>query len=144
MTRHQVRLAGAVFAAGIAAIYYLIGLGVLQVIQPGTAEAGSSSIGYFAGTAFLIGALLLLSTDRRDLWLLGMLLQVLVVIGYLAVAPSRTPSFEIWGVTLRVLQVPLLLALAYLAATPQAAAMAHPTSRAKDGWSRGPMPPLVH
>jgi hypothetical protein len=39
----------------------------------------------------------------------------LVVWGYFAVAPSRTPAFEVWGITLRIIQVPLFAALVLLA-----------------------------
>ena len=38
--------------------------------------------------------------------------------GYIAVAPDRTPAFEPWGITLRIVQVPLLIALLYLAVRP--------------------------
>jgi hypothetical protein len=71
--------------------------------------------GAAAGAAFLLGAALLVAFDRRVLWILGAILQVFVVWGYFAVAPDRTPSFEAWGIALRVIQLPLFAALLYLA-----------------------------
>ncbi len=118
VNRRGVRFGAAALAAAMAAIYFLIGVGVLTVVEP--RDDGSSMI-YFglpAGSAFLLGALLLLTQDRRRLWIAGLALQVFVVWGYFAVAPSRTPSYEVWGLTLRAIQVPLIAALAYLALRP--------------------------
>jgi hypothetical protein len=101
------------------AIYVAIGLGL---VVPGTASdmGAADMLGFGLGAAsmFLLGAALLLLTDRRWLWAAGALLQVAVIAMYIGVAPTRTPSFELWGLLLRVLQVPLLLTLVWLAATP--------------------------
>jgi hypothetical protein len=115
LSRRAVRYLAAAAAAAMALIYFLIGLEVLQVV---TAPPEGMSLFWFgipAGSAFLLGAVLLVAFDRRILWILGALLQVMVAIGYLAVAPERTPAFEVWGITLRVIQVPLFAGLAYLA-----------------------------
>jgi hypothetical protein len=104
----------------MAAIYVAIGLGL---VVPGTARdkgAGDMlAFGLGAASMFLLGAGLLLLTDRRWLWAAGALLQVAVIAMYIGVAPSRTPSFETWGLLLRILQIPLLVILVWLAATPQ-------------------------
>lgn len=119
LDRRTIRYVAAALAAAMAAIYYLIGVGVLIPVQPSVGdEGGLLFFGASAGSAFLLGAVLLIAFDRRALWILGVALQVFVVWGYFAVAPSRTPNFEIWGITLRIIQVPLIVALAYLAYRP--------------------------
>jgi hypothetical protein len=42
--------------------------------------------------------------------------QVFVYWAYFNVSKQRTPPFEVWGITLRIIQLPLLGALVYLAA----------------------------
>jgi len=117
--RTQVRVAGGAIAATMAGIYVLIGLGVLDAGRPTEAQrAEMLFFGLSAGAMFLLGAILLLATDRRRLWVVGAVLQVLVVLAYISVAPTRTPHYEVWGITLRLLQVPLFLALVYLAVRP--------------------------
>jgi hypothetical protein len=113
--RQTVRYVAAALAATMALIYFLIGINVLTVVTPVDGDASMLIFGASAGAAFLLGALLLVAFDRRVLWILGAILQVLVVWGYFAVAPDRTPSFEAWGIALRVIQVPLFAALLYLA-----------------------------
>ena len=73
------------------------------------------AFGLSAGSAYLLGALLLLLTDRRVPWILGAILQVGVIVMYVNVAPQRTPPYEAWGITIKVLQFALLGLLAYLA-----------------------------
>lgn len=116
--RRTVRYAAATLAGAMASIYFLIGVGVLIVVTPVEGDASMLAFGASAGAAFLLGALLLIAVDRRVLWVLGAVLQVLVVWAYIAVAPDRTPAFETWGITLRVIQLPLFAALVYLAVRP--------------------------
>lgn len=118
MSRRTIRLIGALAAAAMAAIYYLIGLGVIQVVDPAATVGDAPDMLVFggaAGTLFLVGAILLAFTDVRALWIVGAILQVLVAVMYVTVAQTRTPAFEVWGITLRVIQVPLFAALLYLA-----------------------------
>lgn len=116
LNRRTIRSFAAAVSASMAAIYFLIGAGVLQVV---TADAaGDMSLLFFglsAGSMFLLGAILLIAIDRRILWILGTAFQILVIWGYFAVAPDRTPAFETWGILLRTVQLPLLAALLYLA-----------------------------
>jgi hypothetical protein len=124
ITRTSVRYAAAALAATMAGIYYLIALGVLEVVDTSAAGAGTDmfAFGMMAGSGFLLGAILLAFFDRRILWILGAVLQVLVFSMYLAVSSTREPAFELWGIALRVLQVPLFAALVYLAwRAPEAA-----------------------
>jgi len=117
VTRIQVRRGAALAAGAMAAIYYLIGLGVLDIGGSSSGEMVNLAVfGGGAGTAFLALGLLFLYTDRRWLWLLALLFQVWVYVVYIAASGGREPPFEIWGITLRVVQVPVLLALIYLSA----------------------------
>lgn len=118
LSRTTIRHVGAAVAALMAAIYFLIGAGVLQVVTPNDDPGFLFVFGASAGGAFLLGALLLMRFDRRWLWMLGAAFQVFVFWGYFSVAPDRTPAFEPWGITLRIVQVPLLIALLYLAVRP--------------------------
>lgn len=114
--RRSIRYVAAAVAASMAAIYYLIGIGTLSVGSVENGDVGFILVfGALAGSAFLLGAVLLVTVDRRWLWMLGAVFQVFVYIGYFSVARDRTPAFEAWGITLRVIQVPLLAALLYLA-----------------------------
>jgi len=123
LTRSQIRFIGMLVAAVMATIYYLIGLGVLTVGTSATGDMdrnGMFVFGFMAGSAFLLGAILLGLFDRRWLWVTGLVFQLFVYAMYMAVAPNRNPQFEVWGITLRIIQLPLLLALAYLAWKPAA------------------------
>jgi presenilin-like A22 family membrane protease len=114
LDRRTIRYAAAGLSAVMAAIYFLIGVGVLHVVETHPGEPSLLYFGLPAGSAFLLGSLLLVLFDRRELWILGAVLQVLVVLGYFAVAASRTPAYEMWGMTLRLIQIPLFVALVYL------------------------------
>lgn len=111
LNRRALRYGAAAIAALIAVIYFLIGLRVLIVLD----GDGNQIFGLFASVAFAFGAGLLLATDRRILWTLGAILQVFVIVTYFNLASQRTPTFEVWGLLLRAIQLPLLAALAYLA-----------------------------
>jgi peptidoglycan/LPS O-acetylase OafA/YrhL len=122
MPRHDwrrtlVRYATAVASAGVALVYFLIGVGVITVVNGPSVDAPPMLLfGGLAGGAFALGAILLLTFDRRILWVLGAVLQIFVIWAYFGVAPSRDPHFEPWGIGLKVAQAILLLALVYLAA----------------------------
>jgi hypothetical protein len=113
-SRQRARYIGAVFAAGMAAVYFLIGLGALDVGGTTDGSTDSSSFGVMAGAAFLVWAVLLVLVDWRWLWAIGVVFQMLVYVLYLGVAGMRVPPFETWGITLRIVQLPLLIAMIYL------------------------------
>jgi FtsH-binding integral membrane protein len=117
--RHAIRYAAAALSAGCALVYFLIGFGAIYPVEDVSADAPSLLFfGVPAGLAFALGAILLLATDRRGLWILGAVFQVFVIVAYLAVAEKRDPPFEAWGILLKVAQVAILGALVYLAAQP--------------------------
>lgn len=121
LDRHRIRSFGAIVSGVIAAIYFLIGLGVLGIGGSSTGETVDVAMfGFSAGSAFLILALLLARTDRRWLWAVALLAQVWVFLVYVGVSGTREPAFEQWGILLRILQLPLMLALAYLVWRPSA------------------------
>lgn len=117
--RGTVRNLAAAASALTAILHVLIGFGMLSVVTEPAVDAPPMLVfGLSAGGAFALGAVLLLAFDRRVLWILGALLQVGVVVMYVNVAPQRTPSFEAWGITIKVLEVLIFGALAYLVIRP--------------------------
>lgn len=117
-SRRTVRYIAAALAATMATIYLLIGVGVLDVGGSASDRESLWVFGALAGGAFLLGAVLLLTVDRRWIWILGAVFQVFVYWAYIDVSSIRTPPYEVWGVTLRIIQLPLLVALTYLAIRP--------------------------
>jgi peptidoglycan/LPS O-acetylase OafA/YrhL len=119
LDRHRIRSLGALASWTMALIYYLIGLGVLGIGGSRSDESVDLRVfGFSAGTAFLILGLLLMRTDRRWVWVLAAIAQVWVFLVYFMVSGTREPPFEIWGIALRLIQVPLLVILVYLAWRP--------------------------
>lgn len=115
--RPRLRAIAATLAATVAAVYGLIALHVVTVLEGPASQVARDQFA-FAGPAslvFIVGALLLARYDDRRLWVLGAVLQLLIIAMYLSVADERQPAFELWGVTLRALQVFLLVPLTLLA-----------------------------
>jgi hypothetical protein len=135
LDRRRVRLGAAALSAAMAVIYLLIGLGVLDISADPSGEVDLFGFGLGAGALFLTGALLLVAVDHRVLWAIGLVLQGLVIAMYLAVSPQREPPYELWGITLRILQLPLIAALAYLAIAP-----AHAGAETREGTAGAPLP----
>jgi hypothetical protein len=111
-TRRQragsLRLLAAGLCGAIAGLYVLISAGVLSV---GEAEGGELGILGFAAGVFAVLALLLWRLRARLLWGAVAVLQILVIAAYVAISTEREPPFEVWGVSIRVLQVALLATL---------------------------------
>ncbi len=116
--RTQVRWAAAILALANAVVYALIGAGVLSVVNgaPGL-RPGLIVFGVLAGGAFLLGAVLLMRFDRRVLWMVGAAFQAFAIAAYFNVAPQRVPPYEVWGLSLKVAQAVLLVALLFLGIT---------------------------
>ena len=114
-SRRLIRYAAAAIAVGVAAIYFAIGLGIVTVVNEPPKDMSMFGFGVPAGSAFAIGAVLLVAFDHRLLWTLGAMLQVGTIVMYLAVSPNREPPFEIWGILIKIGQAVLLVALTYLA-----------------------------
>jgi predicted permease len=113
-TRTAVRHTAAVLAGVVAFLYVLIGLQVVTVID---VPSDQPAFALPAAVAFGVVAALLAFTDRRIVWVVAAVFVGFVIAMYFGVAERRSPQFETWGILLRVVQVPLLCLLGYLAAT---------------------------
>jgi hypothetical protein len=100
----QVRYA----ATGVAA------LGALLYVLAGT--VGSIKLGFCLamGGIFAAVAILLFFSGQRRVWNLIALLDLGAIVGYFAVAPTRDPHFEFWGIAIKASQLVLLAAVGYL------------------------------
>ena len=109
--RRTIRYVAGVLSALTAVMYFMIGFNIVSVLDTGTDQ----TFGIPAGIAYAFGAVLLFRYDRKAFWVLGAVLQVFVIRTYFSYAPERTPAFETWGILIRIAQVSILVALAYLA-----------------------------
>jgi hypothetical protein len=115
LSRHRVRYVAAAASATMAIIYALIGLRILDI--GGGTTPDHVDVGLFggaAGGAFLFLSFLLVLTDRRWLWIPALIFQVYVYAIYIGTSGIRVPPYEIWGIAIHVVQIPLLVALVYL------------------------------
>ena len=115
MSATTMRYLGAAAAWVSAVLYYLIGFGVLDI---GEAKDGAATdllgFGLITGTTFVVAGVVVLLVHRRWLIALVGLLDLVVIIGYFAVSGIREPPYEVWGLTIKGLQVVLLLAIGFL------------------------------
>jgi hypothetical protein len=100
--------AAALTTAAIAAVYALIYAGVLSVGRADTGELGILGV---AAVVHLVLAATLWTWPRRALLVGTIVLQLLLGAMYVAIAPERDPSFEVWGLTIRGLSLVLLVLL---------------------------------
>lgn len=108
--RRTLRYVAAALAALTAVIYLLIGVNVLTVLD----TPADQIFGLFAFCGYALGVFLLLAYDRRPIVILGAVFQVFVIYQYFNLASQRSPTYEVWGIVLRVIQAVLLLTLVYL------------------------------
>ena len=108
------RYLGAALSVVTGVLYLLIGLGVLTIAETDTDGPGRGRILLGAAVVFFILAAGLVLLDRRYVYALGVAAQVVCIVGYFVIAPSRAPHFEEWGIVIKILQVVLLGALAYV------------------------------
>lgn len=100
----------------VAALYGLIASHLVTVIAGPAEEVARDQLSFALPAAgiYILGAALLWRFDRRLLWGAGTILNVGIIAMYVAVSPQRDPTFEVWGITIRVLQIALLAVLAHL------------------------------
>ena len=96
--------------------YLLIAIDVVTVVE-GQATTDATPL-YIAAGLFAVLAVALMATPSRAVYATGAALQLLVIVGYLLISSDRTPAFETWGITLKILQIALLAALIYLMTRP--------------------------
>ena len=115
MTELTMRRAGAVASLAAAALYLLIGLEVVTISTDTTATSDIFGFGALMAAVYAGLALLLLRSGARTTLLAVAIVQVVTLVGYVAVASVRTPPFEPVGLTIKALQIAMLPAVAYLA-----------------------------
>jgi hypothetical protein len=117
-----VRYVAAASAAGAAIVYLLIGFEVVYIGESTTGEAPDLlGFGLSAGIAFGLMAILLLLVDRRLVWIPAGLVSAAVFVAYFAMGGIREPSYEVWGLLIKVLQAVVVVATTYLAFRAQTA-----------------------
>lgn len=114
VTKPVIRYVAAAVSAAVAVVYILIAFGAITVVSTAP-QSGDWVIPAAAGIAFGTLAVLLVVTQNRIVMALGAAMSVLTIVGYFVVAPHRTPSIEIWGISIKVAQAVLVVALGYLA-----------------------------
>jgi hypothetical protein len=112
MKHRSALVIASVVSASMAVIYLLIGLRVIEVIEPADDQPGFGLVAaaFFAGMAILIA-----SIRRPIVWMVAMTMHLFVAFVYFDLAVDRVPQYETWGLALRALQIPAILALGWLA-----------------------------
>jgi hypothetical protein len=111
LTTHTRALTAIVLAltAACAVVYLAIGLGfIYEQPKDGVPLA---VFGFSAAAAFALGVVLMVVRPGRNVWILGAAFMAFVIVAYVNVAPKRNPSFEIWGISLKIAQAFILAAL---------------------------------
>lgn len=114
-TTGLVRTGAIVASAAAALLYLLIALGFLSVGR--SIEAGTTDLfafGALLATVFVVIAAALWRFETRAVWGAIAVVQVVVLIGYVAVSGVREPAFETWGLLIKACQAGVLAATAYL------------------------------
>lgn len=114
-TRKIVRWSAAGLSGITALLYLLIGLNVVSIGEITPEEQTAFALP--AAAVFLGGLIVALLWDKRWLWLVGALGLTLIIVMYFNLASQRVPDYEVWGILIRVVQVPLLVSLLYLGFT---------------------------
>jgi hypothetical protein len=109
--RSRWQLVGVAASAVIALLYGALYAGVLALEG---ASAGERGILGVAAAVFVILTALLWWKPNRLVLAAGAALQLLLGWMYIAIAPDRDPPFEVWGVSIRVVSLALLIALVSL------------------------------
>jgi hypothetical protein len=113
--REVVRWMAVALSGLVAFLYLLIGLNVVSLGN--ITEGEQRAFGLPAFVVFAGGAIVAVIWDKRWLWIVGAVGLVLIIAMYFNLAPERDPRYEVWGILIRVVQLPLLAGLVYLAVT---------------------------
>lgn len=121
-SRAQMARSVAAGAAVVAAVlYWLIALGLLTIGRPADgSDPKLFEFGALAGSTFAVVAVLVAFVRSRSLAIGIGLLQVLVIVGYVAASSVREPPFEPWGLLIKASQAVILVAVGYLVLVRQA------------------------
>jgi hypothetical protein len=114
MTIPHARWVGTAAAALSAMLYALIGVEILTIGDARSGENDLLAFGLTAGIAFVLVALVVAFAKSRWLLSLAGLFDVVVLVGYFAFAEMREPAFELWGLFVKLCQMIVLAAIAYV------------------------------
>ena len=129
MNAQRWRWVAAAATAASAILYYLIGFGVLGIGESTSGETDLLGFGLVVGSVFAGAAVAIwLVGSRLALGLIGFL-DAIVLVGYFALASVREPPFEIWGLTIKVLQAVALVGIGMLVFGREAMRPRHDTAR---------------
>lgn len=115
--REVVRWAAIGLSATTSFLYLLIALNVVSLGAISPAE--QRAFGIPAAVVFAAGAVVAFYFDVRWLWIVGAVGLALIILMYFNLSSQREPAYETWGILIRVVQVPLLASLTYLAFTTE-------------------------
>jgi nicotinamide riboside transporter PnuC len=107
----SVRYLSMALSGATGVLYLLVGLGVSA---SGDVQDDRARILLAAAVVFFILAACLPVLNRRYVYALGAAVQVVCIVGYFVIAPSRMPHYEEWGIIIKILQFLLLGSLIYL------------------------------
>ena len=109
---HEVAIRRLAIAAALvaAALYALIGLGVLDVGRPSSgAPADLGPFGAVMATTFLVVAVALARFESIPTLVGIIVVQLIVIVGYFALAGVRVPAIEITGLLVKLAQLIVLV-----------------------------------
>lgn len=109
-------------AAGAAALLHvLIGLGVLTITAEGAGVGDDVRVfGLTAGAGFAVAAVVVGQARHPAVHALVAALVVPVMIMYVVMSDVRDPHYEVWGLTIQLLEAVLVAALVLLVVRPRA------------------------
>lgn len=112
IAEHEVAIRRLAIGAALAAavLYALIGLGVLDVGRP--SSGGPADLGPFGAlmaATFVVVALALARFESIPTLLGVIVVQLIVIVGYFALAAVREPAIEINGLLVKLAQVVVLV-----------------------------------
>jgi hypothetical protein len=134
-TARSARRSAVIASLAAGAIYLLIGAGVVSVGR--STQGGTTDLFAFGALMGVVSiaiavAVWLLPTSRFVL--IGVaILELVALLGYVAVAGVREPPFELWGLAIKFFQATVLISIVYLF-TERARAL-RPASDVKGGAS---------
>lgn len=114
VTKTVIRYFAAAVSAVVAVVYFFIAIGVIKVVYAAP-ESSDWFIPGSAAAAFAVVAALLIARRSRFIAALGVFISVFAIAGYFTVSPQRTPSYETWGILIKLAQGILVITLGYLA-----------------------------
>ena len=109
---HEVAIRRLAIAAALVAavLYALIGLGVLDVGRPSSGAAPDlGSFGAVMAATFVVVALALARFESIPTLVGVIVVQVVVIVGYFAVAGVRVPAIEVIGLLVKLAQLVVLI-----------------------------------